>query len=67
MDLNVVKVKWNHEQSSIWWNETCAMILEKFGLPGNRYITKSTENDMDFVFNDVNDATMCRLYISERL
>jgi hypothetical protein len=71
MDLNVVKVKWNHEQdpyvSNAWWNETCALIMERFGLPGDRYNTCVTENYMDFIFNDQKDATMCRLFLSERL
>lgn len=65
--LNIVQVNWQNEQTGIWWNETCAMILAQFGLPGGKYTTNTTEECMSFTFNDPKDATLCRLMLSERL
>lgn len=38
------------------WNETCAWAVEKFGLPGGKFITHPTEDYMDFMFKDKEDA-----------
>jgi hypothetical protein len=65
MDVTVI-VRWNN-QKEYWWNETCAMVLEQFGLPGERYTSHPTENEMTFKFFNEKDATMCRLLLSERL
>jgi hypothetical protein len=65
MDVTVI-VRWNN-QKEYWWNETCAMVLEQFGLPGERYTSHPTENKMMFKFFNEKDATMCRLLLSERL
>jgi hypothetical protein len=61
-----IKVNWDN-QSNMWWHETCAIIAEHFGLPGDRYTSHPTEDNMVFKFYDDRDATMCRLLISERL
>ena len=37
-----VRVNWNN-QSVPWWNECCAMVLEVFGLPGNRFMYRPHE------------------------
>jgi hypothetical protein len=65
MDVTVI-VRWNN-QKEYWWDETCAMVLEQFGLPGERYTSHPTENKMMFKFFNEKDATMCRLLLSERL
>jgi hypothetical protein len=65
MDLNVY-VRWDN-QNGFWWNETCSLVLEHFGLPGERYTSHPTENEMLFKFFNEYDATMCRLLLSERL
>lgn len=62
----VITVPWQN-QSNIWWNETCANIVEHFGLPGDKYTTEINENYMKFIFCDDRDALMCRLLVSERL
>jgi hypothetical protein len=71
MDMNKVKLKWDDKRDPYiengQWNHTFAMIIEKFGLPGGRYLTKVTEEDMDLTFQDPKDATMCRLMLSERI
>ena len=62
----VVTVPWE-SQSNHWWNETCADIVEHFGLPGDKYVTSVNTECMDFIFYDDKDALMCRLLISEKI
>lgn len=62
----VVTVPWE-SQSNHWWNETCADIVEHFGLPGEKYVTTVNTECMDFIFYDDKDALMCRLLISEKI
>lgn len=38
------------------WNQTCAWAVEKFGLPGDKFITHPTADYMDFMFKDKDDA-----------
>ena len=61
-----ITVPWKN-QSNTWWNETCAKILEHFGLPGDRYVTEITADHMHFDFNDDKDALMCRIMISDKI
>ena len=62
----VVTVPWN-SQSNLWWNETCANIVEHFGLPGDKYQTEISTEYMKFIFYDDRDALMCQLLISDRV
>ena len=62
-----IKINWTDEQGTIWWNETCAMVLETFGLPGEKYIYKPNINYMLFEFKDERDAFMCKLLLSDRI
>lgn len=61
-----IKVPWKN-QSNIWWNETCANIIEVFGLPGDKYTTEVSANEMLFFFQNEKDAMMCMLLISEEI
>jgi len=61
-----IVVAW-HNQDNLWWNETCAMVLEVFGLPGNRFVYKPFEDFMTFTFKSKKDADLCRILLSERL
>lgn len=61
-----VKVLWDN-QNGFWWNETCSLVLEHFGLSGNKYTSHPETDQMTFRFNTKQDATMCRLLLSERL
>ena len=38
-----------------------AQVVELFGLPGDRYVTDVSANDMTFWFRDANDALLFRL------
>lgn len=63
---NTVTVVWDN-QNGFWWNETCAIVLEVFGLPGDRYETKPATDAMFFNFKNKKDADLCRILLSERL
>ena len=65
-DLNKVCIPWQN-QSGFWWNESCAMVLEVFGLPGERYTSHPTLENMDFYFANEKDAQLCRILLSERI
>ena len=62
----IVKVEWNNE-SVPWWNECCAMVLEVFGLPGNRFIYRPFETHMEFQFANEKDQQLCKILLSERI
>lgn len=62
---NKVTVYWEN-QSTVWWNQICADIMEVFGLPGGRYVSVPTEDYMEFTFNNPKDAELCRVLISHQ-
>ena len=62
-----VCVDWKTGQNNIWWNETCAIVLEVFGLPGDRFVSTPTADYMLFTFKSQKDADLCRILLSERL
>jgi len=62
-----VLVPWEDKQTGVWWNETCAMVLEHFGLPGDKYTSHPTENAMSFIFHDAKDALLCKILLSDRI
>ena len=66
MTDNVVTVVWDN-QNGFWWNETCALVLEVFGLPGHRFVYAPCEDFMTFTFKSKKDADLCRILLSERL
>ena len=63
---NTVSVLWDNQKEH-WWNETCAMVLEVFGLFGERYSTHPKHDAMFFNFKSEKDANLCRILLSERL
>ena len=63
---NTITVVWDN-QNGFWWNETCAMVLEVFGLPGGRYESAPNHDYMSFTFKNKKDADLCRILLSERL
>jgi hypothetical protein len=38
------------------WNDICAWAVEHYGLPGDKFITHPTEDYMDFMFRNEEDA-----------
>jgi len=63
---NQICVPWTG-QSTMWWNEICARIIEHFGLPGDKYTTEVSEDNMKFFFNDEREALLCKIMISDQL
>jgi hypothetical protein len=55
-----VRISWK-KGDIIDWNETCAWVIEQFGLPGDKFETHSTEDYMDFYFTDERDAILFEL------
>lgn len=62
-----IVVPWHAGQSSFWWNETCAMVIEVFGLPGNRFRYSPEMDKMTFYFNTEEDAFICKMLLSDRI
>ena len=65
--MNTVLVPWDDKQTGAWWNETCAMVLEHFGLPGDKYTSHPTKDSMLFKFNNDQDALLCKILLSDRI
>lgn len=63
---NTITVLWDN-QNVFWWNETCAMVLQVFGLPGHRFVFTPSTECMSFTFKNQKDADLCRILLSERL
>ena len=61
-----VRVNWDN-QNVPWWNECCAMVLEVFGLPGDRFVYHPFEDFMEFHFKSKKDADLCRILLSEKI
>ena len=43
------------------WNECCAVAIEKFGLPGDKYTCRMTPNAIEFWFLEEKDALLFEL------
>lgn len=54
-----------HPLNATNWNEICAGVLEQFGLPGDRYITRVDTFAMDFYFRNEQDLILFKLKWSE--
>ena len=54
-------------QGEVWWNELTARIVERFGLPGDRYESTVAWNWMEFKFKSEKDAVFCKIMVSEYL
>lgn len=52
---HIVHVPWAGDAITAW-NEICINALEVFGLPGDRYITHTDADFMDFIFKTERDA-----------
>lgn len=56
------RIPWVREHANeVYWNEVCAWAIEKFGLPGERFMTSANVDFMDFIFPDDRDALMFSL------
>lgn len=65
--MTEICIPWKGYQSNTWWNEICARIVDKFGLPGGKYTTEVSENEMKFFFKDEREALLCKIMISDQI
>lgn len=58
----LVQLKWEKgKDTEYFWNQACAWAVEQFGLPGDRYVTHPTDDNMDFLFKSHADAVLMTL------
>lgn len=62
-----VRINWTDDHNTVWWNECCAMVLEVFGLPGDKFYYRPSLDHMIFSFVSEKDAYMCKILLSDRL
>lgn len=67
MRNNEITIPWKQGDTIVGWNELCAQVVERFGLPGDKYTTEVSADWMGFKFKDERDELMCRLMLSEHL
>ena len=65
--IHSVRIYWKSNQTITNWNETCADVIEVFGLPGDRFMSHPTFEYMDIVFKSPRDAELCKILISEKM
>lgn len=61
--MTEVRVDWQVGNYVPPWNEMWISILERFGLPGDKYETKLTDDHLIFQFKDFEDAVIAKLMI----
>jgi hypothetical protein len=66
MEKLTVRIPWR-SQHKPFWNELCSNVIEVFGLPGDRFVSRPTADYMDFTFKNQKDADLCRILLSESL
>ena len=65
---STVRIPWTvRSDNEIYWNEVCAWAIERFGLPGDKFVTSANTNYMDFVFENNKDALMMALMWNARI
>ena len=61
--MTAVRIPWNREfENEKRWNEVCAWAIEYFGLPGDRFITDTNIEYIDFIFKNKNDALLMAIH-----
>lgn len=57
--MTAVRIPWDREfENEKRWNEVCAWAIEYFGLPGERFVTDTNIEYIDFIFKNKNDALL---------
>lgn len=59
--MTEVRVDWQVGDDIPLWSEKCIGVLERFGLPGDKYETELTADYMIFHFKDPEDALVATL------
>ena len=58
-----IKIDWEIRDGYDSWNEICTVVIEKFGLPGEKYTTELSNDCMIFNFKEPEDALLAKLTI----
>jgi hypothetical protein len=59
---STVRIAWGRDfDNEQRWNNVCALAIEHFGLPGDRFQSHANVNYMDFVFKSNKDALLMAL------
>jgi len=56
-----IRIYWKNGDNISVWDEKCIELLEKFGLPGNNYITSFCEDYLEINFYKYEDAVVAAL------
>lgn len=56
-----IKIYWKNGDNISAWDQKCIELLEKFGLPGDRYETSFSENYLEIKFYKHEDAVLASL------
>jgi hypothetical protein len=56
MRATKVRLPWKKGDTITSWDEACAWVIEKYGLPGLKYECHPEQDYMDFFFKDERDA-----------
>jgi hypothetical protein len=59
--LYTVKISWRLGDEVNRWDKICADCVEFYGLPGDKFITSVSAENMSFYFKDEKDALWFRL------
>jgi len=63
MNKYPIKIDWEIRDGHDSWNEICTVVIEKFGLPGEKYTTELSNDYMIFNFKEPEDALLAKLTI----
>lgn len=64
--MSIVYIPWKRvREQDPNWSEICAKVVERFGLPGDRYTSHPNEDYMLFDFKNEQDSLMCKMLLSE--
>lgn len=58
-----IKIYWKVGDNISAWDQKCIELLEKFGLPGGRYVTSFSENYLEINFFEHEDAMLATLIL----
>jgi hypothetical protein len=61
-----ITVKWGAGSDTLtYWDNICIYAIEQFGLPGERYVTDISADNMSWIFRSEQDALIFKLRFSE--
>ena len=58
-------IPWRENDNNQRWDEICISAIELFGMPGNRYVTDISQDQMSWIFKTEQDQLLFKLKFSE--